>query len=152
MEIDEKFVKKEGDGYANVWIRQSEMTGRVADVYPEGSDQFPMTWEQTRGVIMELLQIQDPYITSVLQSPENVDEFSKIFSLTKFKVPGAEQRYKQIYEIAKLKQGQPVQVSPAPAEGLVRLFSKSGQFIGVGQVLDDGRIGPKRLMQQKPKN
>jgi hypothetical protein len=112
MEIDEKFVKQEGDGYANVWIRQSEMTGRVADVYPEASDQFPMTWEQTRGVIMELLQMQDPFVTSVLQSPENVDEFSKIFSLTKFKVPGAEQRYKQTYEIAKLKQGQPVQVDP----------------------------------------
>jgi hypothetical protein len=112
MEIDENFVKQEGDGYANVWIRASEMTGRVADVYPEASDQFPMTWEQTRGVIMELLQIQDPYVTSVLQSPENVDEFSKIFSLSKFKVPGAEQRYKQTYEIAKLKQGQPVQVDP----------------------------------------
>ena len=112
MEIDENFVKQEGDGYANVWIRASEMTGRIADTYPEASDQFPMTWEQTRGVIMELLQMQDPYITSVLQAPENVDEFSKIFSLSKFKVPGAEQRYKQIYEIAKLKQGQPVQADP----------------------------------------
>jgi len=49
-------------------------------------------------------------------------------------------------------QGQPVQVSPAPADGLVRLFSQGGKFIGVGQVLDDGRIGPKRLMQQKPKS
>lgn len=48
-------------------------------------------------------------------------------------------------------QGQPVQVPQAPAEGMVRLFSQGGQFIGVGQVLDDGRIGPKRLMQQKPK-
>jgi hypothetical protein len=112
MEVDEKFVSKEGDGYANVWIRQSEMTGRVADVFPEASDQFPMTWEQTRGVIMELLQIGDPFITSVLQAPENVDEFSKIFSLTKFKVPGAEQRYKQTFEIARIKQGQPVQADP----------------------------------------
>jgi hypothetical protein len=112
MEVDEKFVKQEGDRYANVWIRQSEMTGRVADVYPEASDQFPMTWEQTRGVIMELLQIQDPFITSVLQSPENIDEFAKIFSLTKFKVPGQEQRYKQQFEINQLKQGQPIQADP----------------------------------------
>jgi hypothetical protein len=112
MEIDEKFVKQEGDRYANVWIRASEMTGRIADVYPEASDQFPMTWEQTRGVIMELLQIQDPFVTSVLQAPENIDEFAKIFSLTKFKVPGAEQRYKQQYEISQLKQGQPIQADP----------------------------------------
>lgn len=48
-----------------------------------------------------------------------------------------------------VQQGQPVQVPQAPAEGLVRLFSQSGKFIGVGQVLDDGRVGPKRLMQQK---
>lgn len=112
MEVDEKFVKQEGDGYTNVWIRASEMTGRVADVYPEASDQFPMTWEQTRGVIMELLQIQNPLVQQVLTSPENIDEFSKIFSLTKFKVPGQEQRYKQIWEIAKLKNGEPVMVDP----------------------------------------
>ncbi|MDH3353792.1 MAG: tRNA pseudouridine(55) synthase TruB [Chromatiales bacterium] len=46
-------------------------------------------------------------------------------------------------------QGQAVQVPQAPSEGLVRLFAQGGRFIGVGQVLDDGRIGPKRLMQQK---
>jgi tRNA pseudouridine55 synthase len=51
-----------------------------------------------------------------------------------------------------IQQGQPVQVPQAPSEGLVRLFSQGGQFIGVGQVLDDGRIGPKRLMQQNQKN
>jgi len=51
-----------------------------------------------------------------------------------------------------VQQGQPVQVPQAPADGLVRLFAQGGRFIGVGQVLDDGRIGPKRLMQQKPKN
>jgi tRNA pseudouridine55 synthase len=51
-----------------------------------------------------------------------------------------------------IQQGQPVQVPQAPSEGLVRLFSQAGQFIGVGQVLDDGRIGPKRLMQQNQKN
>lgn len=108
MEVDERFVKQEGDSYANVWIRAADMTGRVSDVFPEAADQFPMTWEQTRGVIMELLQTQDPFIMSVLQSPENIDEFSKIFSLTKFKVPGQEQRFKQKWEIAKMKKGEPV--------------------------------------------
>jgi len=42
-------------------------------------------------------------------------------------------------------QGQAVQVPRAPAEGMVKLFDAKQSFIGIGAVLDDGRIGPKRL-------
>jgi len=46
-----------------------------------------------------------------------------------------------------IQQGQPVQVSQAPTEGWVRLFSPSEQFLGVGQILEDGRVAPKRLLK-----
>lgn len=49
-----------------------------------------------------------------------------------------------------VKQGQAVQVPKAPTEGLLRLYEVSAEgkeFIGVGHVLDDGRIAPKRLIQ-----
>ncbi|QEP43642.1 tRNA pseudouridine(55) synthase TruB [Ectothiorhodospiraceae bacterium BW-2] len=46
-----------------------------------------------------------------------------------------------------LQQGQPIQIAAAPASGWVRLYSGDGRFIGVGVVLDDGRIGPKRIIQ-----
>lgn len=42
-------------------------------------------------------------------------------------------------------QGQAVQIPRAPTEGMVKLFNHKAQFIGIGSVLDDGRIGPKRL-------
>jgi len=45
-----------------------------------------------------------------------------------------------------VRQGQAVQVSQAPTEGWVRLFDNNGGFVGVGAVLDDGRIAPKRLL------
>jgi tRNA pseudouridine55 synthase len=45
-----------------------------------------------------------------------------------------------------LKMGQPVLVPKAPTEGRVRLYDASGQFLGVGEVEDDGRIAPRRLM------
>jgi tRNA pseudouridine55 synthase len=49
-----------------------------------------------------------------------------------------------------LKQGQPVLVPHAPTSGWVRLSlyreSSPGAFIGVGEVLDDGRIAPRRLV------
>ncbi len=44
-----------------------------------------------------------------------------------------------------LKQGQAVLVPKAPTEGWVRIY-QAEDFIAVGQVQDDGRIAPKRLM------
>ena len=44
-----------------------------------------------------------------------------------------------------VKQGQPVIVSHLPTEGLVRLYEEEN-FIGIGVILDDGRVAPKRLM------
>jgi len=45
-----------------------------------------------------------------------------------------------------VKQGQAVQVPQAPTEGLVRLFG-AGAFVGVGKILSDGRVAPKRLVR-----
>ena len=44
-----------------------------------------------------------------------------------------------------IRQGQAVQVAQAPTSGWVRLFGPGGEFIGVGHILDDGRVAPKRL-------
>ena len=41
--------------------------------------------------------------------------------------------------------GQAVQVPNAPTEGLVRLFSEEKGFIGIGEIMDDGRVKPNRL-------
>ena len=46
-----------------------------------------------------------------------------------------------------LRQGQPVFVPRAPvAGGWVRLYGQGGRFLGMGTVLDDGRVAPKRLL------
>jgi tRNA pseudouridine55 synthase len=48
-----------------------------------------------------------------------------------------------------LMQGQPVQVSRAPTEGWVQLLEIAEEediFLGVGEVLADGRIAPRRLV------
>jgi tRNA pseudouridine55 synthase len=45
-----------------------------------------------------------------------------------------------------LRQGQPVFVPRAPTQGLVKLRTADHRFLGVGRVLDDGRIAPKRLI------
>lgn len=49
-----------------------------------------------------------------------------------------------------LRQGQPVLVPKAPTSGLVQLQLASGEFIGVGEILDDGRVAPRRLVNLPP--
>ena len=44
-----------------------------------------------------------------------------------------------------LRQGQPVLVPNAPLSGMVRIAEGGGPMLGLGKVLDDGRIAPKRL-------
>ncbi len=48
-----------------------------------------------------------------------------------------------------LLQGQAVQISHAPTAGWVRIFSESDddlEFLGVGEILEDGRVAPRRLI------
>jgi tRNA pseudouridine55 synthase len=45
-----------------------------------------------------------------------------------------------------LRQGQAVLVPQAPTEGLVRIYDPSLHFLGVGCILDDGKVQPKRLL------
>ena len=42
--------------------------------------------------------------------------------------------------------GQAVFVPNAPIDGLVRIRQEDGTFLGVGEILDDGRVTPKRLI------
>ncbi len=46
-----------------------------------------------------------------------------------------------------MRTGQAVLVPRAPTEGWVRLFDAKGGFLGVGCILDDGKVQPKRLLQ-----
>lgn len=42
-------------------------------------------------------------------------------------------------------QGQPLVIPKAPDSGWVKMKSKNGQFLGVGEVMSDGKITPRRM-------
>lgn len=44
-----------------------------------------------------------------------------------------------------ISQGQAVMVPKAPTSGLVKMFAPGNKFLGVGEILDDGRVAPRRL-------
>ncbi len=45
-----------------------------------------------------------------------------------------------------LRQGQAVRASHAPASGWVKLYTRQRRFLGVGCMLEDGRVAPRRLV------
>ena len=45
-----------------------------------------------------------------------------------------------------MRQGQPVMVPNAPRGGIVRVALETGEFLGIGEILDDGRVAPRRLI------
>ncbi len=46
-----------------------------------------------------------------------------------------------------LKAGQAVQIPGAPTQGKARLYDQYRKFIGLGRVLDDGRVAPERIIR-----
>jgi tRNA pseudouridine55 synthase len=48
-----------------------------------------------------------------------------------------------------LKKGQIIPIMGPKQAGWTALVTMSGEFIGVGEILGDGRVAPRRLLQQK---
>lgn len=48
------------------------------------------------------------------------------------------------------RQGNPLFVPQAPTRGWVRLYGHDSGFLGLGEILDDGRVGPRRMMNYGP--
>jgi len=46
-----------------------------------------------------------------------------------------------------VRQGQPVMVPHAPTQGWVRIYDQS-QFLGLGEIQDDGLVAPRRMIKQ----
>ena len=47
-----------------------------------------------------------------------------------------------------IRQGQPVLVPNTPGSGMVRMGLETGEFLGIGEILDDGRVAPRRLIAE----
>lgn len=45
--------------------------------------------------------------------------------------------------------GQAVVVPHAPTSGLLRIYTERNEFLGLGEVLDDGRVTPRRLVNRE---
>jgi hypothetical protein len=113
MTQDERFTVKKGKSYINVYIRQSELKGRVGQAEPEIANTFPLSWMQKRDVLLELMQLNNEFINEALFHPENTGLLSQYMGFKDFYIPGDDDRTKQLLEIQALLETEPMEIPPA---------------------------------------
>jgi hypothetical protein len=95
---DERYVVKENNNFVNVWIRQSELRGKVGEVEPEGAETFPITTAQKQTLLMELLQLNNEWVNNALFDPENRKIIADALAFPELHIPDENQRIKQARE------------------------------------------------------
>ena len=122
MKEDEKFVTTKGSNFLNVWIRKADLAGEIGEVQPEISETFPISWAQKRDVVLNLIQMQNEDLMSVVRHPENAGVIAQIIGVPNLYIPGDDDRNKQLYEIGQMIVAEPIDVPPTP-ENPTGLFS-----------------------------
>ena len=92
----------------------------------------------TAGDMLELSTLESLFE----QGPRALDDLLRPMESAVSQWPSVELSEGMAFYLCK---GQPVLVPHAPTEGWVRIHAERAGFIGVGEVLDDGRIAPRRL-------
>jgi len=102
MQSDEYFVQEHGDSFINVWIKKSDLLGKIGDILPEVGEQFPSNWAQTSAKVMELIGMQNEMINGILAHPENISLIAKTIGVPDLYVPGENERNKELFVIAQV--------------------------------------------------
>lgn len=106
---DERNVERDKDGnFINVFIRKSELEGKIGNIELEAAENMPLTWSQKKDMIMQLLAGGNPEILAILGSPENLPIIREAIGITDFFVPGEDDRDKQYDEIKLLLNSEPM--------------------------------------------
>lgn len=117
LNYDERYVQKDEQGnFTNVFIRRSELVGKIGSVELEASEQLPVTDQQKADTIMKLMELNNSEIIQALASPENLPFIRKIVRLPEFVLPGEADRQKQLEEIQLLLQSEPITIQPDPIQ------------------------------------
>ena len=109
---DERFTKREGEGFVNVWIRSTALSGKIGRIEPEATEQLPASWAQKKDAIQQLLVAGIPEILMVLTDPRNAEIMKEAIGLNELYIPGEEDRTRQYKEFAIMSQGIPLPTNP----------------------------------------
>jgi hypothetical protein len=112
---DERRVEKDELGnFINVFIRKSDLEGKIGSIELEANENLPVTWDQQKDSIMELFKLQNDTINQALMSAENVPYLKRVTGLNDFNIPGEDDRQKQYEEIQLLVNSEPISPPTPP--------------------------------------
>ena len=115
MKDDEKQVKRDEFGnFVNIFIRMSEIQGKIGEIELDANENLPITWNQQKDTIMELFQMQSDPITAMLMTPENIALIKKAVGLNDFVIPDGDDKQKEYEEIQLLISSEPLEMPPDP--------------------------------------
>lgn len=123
VQYDERHVVKDSNGkYINVWIRRSELQGKIGDVELESSDQLPITDDQKADMVMRLFELNNQEIIAALASAENLPFIRKVVKMPEFKLPGEDDRQNEFEIIKELAMSEPIMVPPDPLQQQIAMM------------------------------
>lgn len=115
IQDDERNVERNQFGeFVNSYIRYAELQGKLGRVELEANENLPMTWQQQKDVVMQLLQAGNPEILGILGAPENLPLIRNAIGLTDFFVPNEDDMEKQYDEIKQLINSEPITIPVDP--------------------------------------
>lgn len=151
---DEKFVQKDGAGnFVNTFIKRSELSGKIGDVELEAADQLPITEEQQKDIILQLMQLNNAEVFEALVAPENLPFVRKIVRIPQFRLPGENDRQKQYEEINELINSVPIPdgaggfVSSVPIDPILDNHKVEAEICRDWLVGDTGRLAKVENLQ-----
>jgi hypothetical protein len=116
VDYDDRFSSKNGNSYVNVWIKQVELKGKVADIESESAEYFPISWAEKKAVIDKLMELNNEFVNGILSNPNNIGMISRSYGLGELYIPGDDDRNKQLAEISEMLQSgegiDPAQIDP----------------------------------------
>lgn len=109
---DERFVDKDKNvGFINIWIKQTEIEGKVGRVEADVEEDLPQSANQLKDIAIQLLNLNNENINEVLFHPMNAPFVNKVLGAPEFFMPDSDSRDKQYAEFSELIQGIPIQVN-----------------------------------------
>ena len=106
---DERYVTTDRMGnFTNVFIRLSELQGKIGSVELEAAENLPMSWMQKRDAIMQFLEAANPVVMQALVDPVNLPVLAETLGLTDLELPGENDRQVQLQELVQLGQTTPI--------------------------------------------
>lgn len=113
---DERDVERRNGDFVNVFIRKSELEGKIGKIELDANENLPVTWSQRKDTLFQLLQTNNEQILQILGSPENLPIMREALGLEDFYVPGEDDRNKQYEEIKLLLDSEPIVIPPDPMQ------------------------------------